>query len=287
MIFVQIYNMMGKNHTNILLVVSFHLLLAGLVGRGLVNQFPFEMLLWYEDVMRPLVEFFGYDWTSFSVHVGRYFELISNIWVAIIISLSVLFWLFKMLGEKTERFIQWGYRVGIGFLFVLGFVMWFEAHFKIANLLEMAILMGLPAIILWKNSTRKINFLTVFSALVFIGHGMYAAGIYPVPGHFIDMCIHFFGMDETTARLFLKIMGVLDFIVAVLIFFPSKWRLIGLWYMVVWGLATAFARYFSNMHIDFYTQWLPRWWFEVVIRLPHGLVPLAILAWGMRSAKGR
>ena len=63
--------------------------------------------------------------------------------------------------------------------------------------------------------------LILLIAAVFIAHGLYAVGYYPIPGYFLGMVIDILGLTEQGARNFLLIAGILDFIGAFLIFLPK------------------------------------------------------------------
>ena len=90
------------------------------------------------------------------------------------------------------------------------------------------------------------------------------------------MVIHIFGCSESTAISFLYIAGILDFIIAILIFIPKVSKF-ALWYAIIWGLLTAFARIVANFYIDFPWQSIHQNLYGVLYRLPHGLVPFITL----------
>lgn len=123
--------------------------------------------------------------------------------------------------------------------------------------------------------------LKIVLALTFVGHGLFAIGWHEVPQNFIDMTTVSLHISESQAISFLFIMGILDFIIAALIFIPvakiHKWAL---WYMVAWGLITAFARMYWQIDqigtADFWTHNFP----NTIFRLPNGLMPL-FLIWAL------
>ena len=47
--------------------------------------------------------------------------------------------------------------------------------------------------------------------------------------------------------------------------------------MTVWGIATALARILSNIDFNLFALTFGQWSYEVLVRLPHGLLPLALL----------
>jgi hypothetical protein len=125
-----------------------------------------------------------------------------------------------------------------------------------------------------------LRWLRTLIAFTFIGHGLYAVGFHPVPGHFVFMTQSGLGVGEDAARQLLFGVGVLDFVAAALLFLP--WRrawLAGLVWVVPWAVLTTFARVWSyGGYVELDTliyQWIP----EVVVRLPHILLPLALFFW--------
>lgn len=118
-------------------------------------------------------------------------------------------------------------------------------------------------------------YMRVAVALTFAGHGLYAIGFYPVPGHFIDMIIMAFHVQENTAVVLLQWAGWLDLIVALLILAPFVYRYAAL-YAFACGILTAIARVWSNydptLPFGSLYQWLP----ETLVRIPNAIIPLAI-----------
>jgi len=114
----------------------------------------------------------------------------------------------------------------------------------------------------------------------FVGHALYALGVYPVPSDFVVMLMTTLGCAEGVARVLLSAAGALDLLAAAWAWTPRalvRLRWAALWYMTLWGLLTALARVLG--HWDTATpsevvwQWLP----EVLLRLQHALVPLWLL----------
>ncbi|MEO1448216.1 MAG: hypothetical protein AAFV07_01745, partial [Bacteroidota bacterium] len=113
-------------------------------------------------------------------------------------------------------------------------------------------------------------------ALTFTGHGLYALGLpYATPSGFFVMTQEILGLTAAQAQIFLQIAGGLDLIVLVALFIPPLARS-ALFYATFWGLVTAFAR--SLAFVDWEASWLEnlRWLSETIVRLSHGLIPLAL-----------
>jgi hypothetical protein len=111
----------------------------------------------------------------------------------------------------------------------------------------------------------------------FVGHGLYAAGIHPVPGPFIDMVILHFGVTESSARHMLLLFGLLDFAVGAAMLLPHRLARFFLLYAAIWGGLTALAR--IGWHFDAGRPGLgwDIWISEVLMRAPHAGIPLWLL----------
>lgn len=122
---------------------------------------------------------------------------------------------------------------------------------------------------------RKLLFaIKVAIALTFLGHGLYAIGYYPVPGHFVQMVVVHINGTNAEAIWLLKIAGILDMVVVVGIFLPRV-AMLALIYAFIWGLLTTFARLTSNIYFD-HLFWITahQSLFEFLIRWPHFMLPL-------------
>ena len=90
------------------------------------------------------------------------------------------------------------------------------------------------------------------------------------------MTLNILPIDEAQAHIFLRIAGILDFVVAILLFIPKTVKP-ALWYSVIWGSLTALARVVANFSIEFPMDTFGFWLWETIFRLPHGLIPLVTL----------
>ena len=134
---------------------------------------------------------------------------------------------------------------------------------------------------------RLLLWMKVATAITFTCHGLYAVGYYPQPGHFTEMVINILGVGEDTALLLLKIMGILDFLLSVMIFLPLKWARPALIYAIFWGFATSLARVWSSWDLEFLGDSLMQSWHASVMRFPHFLIPLALLILLNQKYKGQ
>jgi hypothetical protein len=163
----------------------------------------------------------------------------------------------------------------------MGICMVKSKNYDILQLFELSIQLIVPLVIFFNSSLKNMDvskiskWLKIAVALTFIPHGLFAMGIFYVPGHFIDMTIKILGVNETQATQLLWIVGVLDIIGSIFIFIPKLARLT-LVYVMIWGFLTAVARLVSGFNPDFLWSSLHNSIYLTLYRLPHALVPLII-----------
>ena len=243
---------------------------------------PYRAILWDESLLTPIVEgIFNYSWYDYATSktVNNWIEGFTkfNSLIFLIAALVSLLW-HQIKWLKLKRFI-----IGLGFflLFLLGICMVKDKNYDFLQLFEMSIQLSAP-FLLWRNikidsnNKKLINGLKIAIAFTFIPHGFMAMGIPYRPGHFIDMTIIILGVNETQATLFLFIVGFLDVLCALLVFVP-KLSKYALWYMIIWGFATAFARIVSGFNIDFISSSIHGSAYLTIYRLAHGIIPLIVL----------
>jgi hypothetical protein len=241
-----------------------------LLGWGFIHLFgdpPYRSFLWSESLMSWLVVgWAGVEWSH---------------WVT---SSAVQFW------------TQWAIRC-VGVLLIAG--AWFqsqrllfsasgvlggvalllfkESGWQFGQLIEQASQVAAPLLLVLalKGGVRE-AWLRGAVALTFLGHGLYAAGFYPVPGSFVDMTIGVLGVSEGVARWLLACAGWMDFAGAVGVFVPraARWAL---GYACVWGFLTAAAR--PVFHLGLGNAWSGDlyWFAEFLCRAPHFGIPLVAL----------
>ncbi|UTW64317.1 hypothetical protein KFE98_09315 [bacterium SCSIO 12741] len=196
-------------------------------------------------------------------------------WVTVVVILLNLLTLIPK-GKKLDRAFLWVGWVGV-FLFYL--VKAQSLSYNLGVWMEGLLMIScLPIVWLaWSNRTKlglKVGL--ILATLTFAGHGLFALNWYPRPGIFIDMVIRAFHCSESSAELFLMVIGVLDLSLIFLVAF-KKTRKYALWYMVIWGLLTALARPLFNFDPQFASATLAQWIPEALIRAPHFLIPLWLL----------
>ena len=262
----------------LLISSSFFLLL----GKGIGHIFwdtPYHSLFWDSQLWGWLVErLTDMDWSAY----------VENLSIAAAISAGTqalgVFYVgmaLILLTGKRGGLVNVMLGVSSVFLLVLAVLKFKDHGFQLGQLIELTIGWASPLLLLgvWNREGydgKFVFFCKVCIALTFIGHGLYAVGFYPVPGKFIDMTISLLGVGEHGALMALRVFGVLDFIVAAMVFFPRTCPA-ALLYAAFWGLATALARILSNYYGPLGFESIMPFWHEMLFRLPHGLVPLALL----------
>ena len=159
-------------------------------------------------------------------------------------------------------------------LLVMTFAMWQNKEYQFAQVIEQTAQWTTPLFLwLFLSKFRPTPLLWVAVALVFTGHGMYAAGIYPQPAHFHFMVTRILGISGSAGSAFLMTAGILDFIVSIGVFVP-KIRRVSLMYMVIWGTLTSFARIIAYSDPANFGPTFIEWAPQTIFRLPHALLPL-------------
>jgi len=244
-----------KHRLIAILKISAFLIFLGRAYQHLIWDAPYRAFLWDEAILKGIVEnIFNTSWNNYVTSptadstnaivikiIGVFYLLCA------IISLKIKPNMKKTTGQFFEYSIQ----------------------FLTPMLLYMAVFTSIEF--------KKIRLIALVAiALTFSCHGLYAVGYYPRPGTFIDMTLNILPINEPSAHLFLKIAGVLDFVVAIAIFIP-KISYLALIYAFVWGGLTAMARLAGHFYIDFLWNSFNQWTWEVLIRLPHALIPLFVI----------
>ncbi|WP_299676435.1 hypothetical protein [uncultured Tenacibaculum sp.] len=264
-----------------LLKLSIFFIFFGRAWQHLFWDAPYRTFFWDESLLKPVIEnWFGVSWTTYATSSTTDFFVQS-----LIIGKGVLYTIAAisslLITKSNKKLLKIPIFIGGLSLVILTVLLTKEKFYHFAQFFEHSIQFGLPFVLLYslkeKYSEERLYFiLKILIAVTFFSHGLYAFGAYPVPGKFVDMVINIFGCSESFALSFLYIAGILDFVLAILIFIPklNKYALI---YAVVWGLLTALARIVANFYWDFPIQSLHQNMYQVIYRLPHGITPLIVL----------
>lgn len=254
------------------------------VGRAwqhLLWDAPFRAVLWDEKLMSNFVT----NWLSMSWEDYVRSESIDNSIQNIIkgfgwfyLFLAVLTVFIKKIPNYLRSFL-W---LGSLSLMLLAFIYMKSKFNVIGQFFEYSLQFSAPIFLLLfltKNYApeKLLPFLKAAISLTFLCHGLYAVGYYPRPMNFVQMTISTFGCSEEFAHTYLTVAAWFDFIVAILIWFKPKIALPALYYCVFWGFVTSAARIVGNFYPEFWMEILSKWTPEVLYRIPHFLVPLAVI----------
>jgi hypothetical protein len=180
---------------------------AFLIFFGRAYQFfffgaPYRAVFWDESLLSPVVEgLFNYTWQEYATNlkVNTFIEnltILSSV-VFLVSGLLCLFWhqiRFRIL-KKTIL------GTGISLLFFMGICMVKSKNYDILQLFELSIQLIVPLVIFFNTSLKNMDvsrlskWLKIAVALTFIPHGLFAMGLFYVPGHFIDMTIKILGVN--------------------------------------------------------------------------------------------
>ncbi len=258
------------------------------LGRGFQYFFrdaPLRVLLWDEEWMTPILNFWGIPWENFATNPQTETNIIflqKSIGVICFLSAISVFLLSKKIGPQLiQNILKAIISIAIFNLLLLAFCYTKDKFFHIGQFFEYAIQIGTPLVLLnYPFFEKRTSFITLFlkiiCALTFTCHGLYAVGYYNTPVEYTTMTMNSLGINEASSKSFLLTFGILDFIASILLFLP-KTNKITLIYMFIWGLLTTSARIFGHWHEDTFAVVFLQYWFHAMYRIGHFLVPLALL----------
>ncbi len=233
--------------------------------------------------MGPVVRFFGSSWSEYLETAGSDASIEKLVIISGIMLLlaAVAVWLLPFYRKWTRPLIV----AGIVILAFLFFLYWKGNFFIIAQLMEHALQWSAPLFLLAVVKERKLMpaglfFLKIAVALTFVGHGLFALGVFPIPGHFTVMVVQILGVNQEQAVQFLFLAGVLDVVIGLGIFLPFKYSQWIIAYAIFWGVATSSARIWAHFYVDNLEFVFWRWVPETLFRLPHFLMPMVVLIVG-------
>ncbi len=272
----------NKNKLTQFLQFSTLLIFLGRAYQYFFFSAPYRTLFWDEGWMKPLVEnILGMDWTEYatSPNTVQYIELLVDI--------SGLFYLMAavstiFISNNNHLIFRLLIGIGIALLVFLALLIVKDKNLDYYQFFEMGIQMITPTALLLITSKKNvftrniISILRIAVAITFLPHGLFALGVPFVPGHFIDMTIGVLGVDEATAKAILFIAGIMDVLIAICIFIPKVSRYF-LMYAFIWGILTALARLVGGWDMEQYASSVHNSLYLTIYRLPHGLIPLALL----------
>lgn len=252
------------------------------VGRGLqhfIADTPYRSFFWDES----LFGLEGNDWSYFSnvlfseqnieylaFAIGIYFIICA----VVVLTLSKYKYREEIANATFAKKI-----LGFGTLLLLVLSLLYAKNhfFELPQFLEYTAQYCSPLFLIYfisKGWDAKLElFLKISLSLTFACHGIYALGILPTPVHFMEMTMEIMNVDENAARLFLTWAGIMDFVVAVMVFMPGKIMKSALIYMIVWGAMTAFARtLYPLLGTHFAIIPITIGILETIVRFPHFII---------------
>lgn len=229
-------------------------------------------LVWNEDFWSGHI---GMSWSDFAKQSDPW---ISNGLTVLGIGLMLLA-IAPWLRGKLAAGMLWA---AFAVLLLDGFAQWFASDYDLGMGIEHSLQIGTPLILLFAGARRWDVVVRVLIALTFVGHGLYAFGLHPVPLIYQTMTMTLLGVGQETGLLVLKVMGVLDFLAAIALFVRPL-RLVALGYMVLWGGATALARLVAHVGLERPSYGLDPWIAEMLVRSSHWMIPLVLLLMSRRA----
>ncbi|MEX0323970.1 MAG: hypothetical protein AB3N63_17560 [Puniceicoccaceae bacterium] len=251
------------------------------LGRGVLylsGYSPLTAFFWNQDWLEPIVvRLLGVPWEAYAATSEPLVSNIQYLMGSFFIACSIVCW---WISPTRNRWASGIILAGTVILIPYWILCWANKDFQSAMFLEHFLQWGTPLLLVLYDRIGPRAWYGVawlFTSCTFFGHGQYAFGLgVPQSNDFLNMCIRLLGVDAEAANLFLQFIGILDFALPVLLLIPYI-RFSGLLYATVWGTATALARVMSHWTPaeDFYG--MHPWAAETIVRLAHGLVPLAML----------
>ena len=266
-----------------ILKLSVFLIFFGRAYQFMFFGAPFRAILWDESLLSPILEnLTNYTWFEYatSLEVNYWIEFFTKAcsFLFLVGAITALFWekLKVIWLKKTIIYI------GIGILFFLALSIAKDKNYDVLQIFELFIQISIPVALLFVKHENEVQLdkikiiLKVALSVTFIAHGLFAIGFIYYPANFVDMTIGILGVTESQAKVFLSVAGVLDVIVAILIYFPKTTK-IALSYALIWGLLTALARVVFGFNSNFILDSIHDSLFGTIYRLPHGLIAGIIL----------
>ena len=262
-----------------LLKISVILTFLGRAWQFIFWDAPFRTFFWNESLLKPFVEtIIGVDWQTYAN--SPKLDVFINSSVLAFGILYLLSAIAVILHSKIERIANYIIIFGGIGLLLLAFLLMSDRFYQFSQFFEYSINFSIPFIFVFYHKIciqkHLVLILKLLIAAVFIAHGLYAVGYYPVPGYFLGMVIDILGFTEQGALNFLLVVGILDFIGSILIFVPKVTRY-ALIYLAIWGFLTSFARLVAGFSFDFFWELLHLNLYQTIYRLPHGILPIIVL----------
>jgi hypothetical protein len=264
-----------------------------LLGWGLRHLFwdiPYRAFFWNHLLFSWFVEdTMGWNWSAYvtSSATDNFIIALTRVLGVLLIACAVSI----LYVDRTKAtWPKWALYIGSAVVALVAVVSYIDKGFQMAMPLEFAAQIGAPIFLARLHygnvsMARQLVWLKAAIAVTFVAHGMYAIGYLPQPGHFVDMVINVFHVNESTARIFLKVIGAIDISLGITLFLP-RLQTLSLYYAAAWGFMTMLARPLSYM-ADADASTMAYWASEALYRVPHGGLPLLALLviWNTTSVR--
>jgi len=250
--------------------------------------------IYAESFIEGSTRLLGLEWRGFFLNDAmnaRYRAFVLTL--GSIFSIGAIFTLTKIPVKKRQliRSAKLIYITCAGLILLSALSSLVKSQLHLNMLLEYSIQVMVALLFLWQathsaDSNPPVRMIKWALAFTFVGHGLYALNVIPIPSNFLMMTSGILHTGRGGTMAFLFIAGVLDIVCSILIFY-KKTEQYALAYMVFWGLATASARlvaYYGTASTPAYiAMWLP----EFLIRSGHYLLPLYVIVLNYRTGQNR
>jgi hypothetical protein len=171
------------------------------------------------------------------------------------------------------------YLIAVALILIESIILFKKSGFLPEQLIEHALkimlpLMGVFVLHRGELTTKTLVLLKILIACTFVGHGIYALGLHYIPKSFISMTTTILHINKTNAENFLFLIGILDILAAIGIFFKGIAQKYSFIYMILWGLITAFARIVYGSIVSTDSMEFLYYFSNAIYRIPNGLIPL-------------
>lgn len=277
----------SKNDKFLLLIlrISAFCCFAGWTWVHFYWEGPYGQLLW-QDGVYGLAEKFGVSWETF-VGTGADDGLVQK-WIGRIWWLYLACCVLTLTVREKSRLMMAGLIGGSGLLTILVYAKYLAVLRQLPMLIEHGGQILCPVLLVMALSLGVRHRLTVGTAMlacvmIFAGHGAYALGVFwPTPANFFGMTTEILSVDYEAARTFLRVAGMLDFLVCIGLFIPFL-RGPSALYAAAWGLLTALARPVAGMSTGLNYWGADQFLHETVLRAPHVMIPLYLFFYWRNS----
>jgi len=237
---------------------------------------PYDAILWHPAYFNWLASTLDVSWETYVARVMTDHRILLGVRTIGLVYLALA--LMAVTAKRSSLIQLTCLAVGSVLLAAGALSQYVEAGHAKASLVEQGGQVLAPVVLVLALQRGVRDRMTIVLALVafwttFAGHGVYAMGLAPTPGHFYGLVNAILGSEEETTDVLLKTAGILDFIVCLGVLVPV-FRSGCLAYAAFWGLVTALARPVAGMST------LAAWWgadqflHEALLRAPHACMPL-------------